>query len=298
MRTGVAMKKNSSSTECRIRIGPTLVALRFADPKTAGRVRRHLGVPFEEGDQDVSLSVRVSGDRDGIIPDSLFTDKRIEGETFTMGGGIVRGDFHRDRAEGTIEVSAGLLKGRLIRVFEQLLYQAFYCDPRNGRGGLVLLHSSGVIRQGSGYLFTGPSGAGKSTIARLSRDDRILNDEICLIRFHGTRAIAVGTPFNGFFERKVPGEAPLKGVFVLSQGMTHSVTTMSPGQAVAALLPQIVPPVGLDEAITRDTLDSMMRLAQRVQEAVPVRRLQFKRDPGFWKEIDLLPESAAPGGLP
>ncbi len=291
------MPINSSSTKCYIRVGPTLIVLRFADPRTASRVRRHLDVPFVEGVPDIRLSVRVSGDRDKIVPDSLIADKSVDGETFMMGGGIVRGDFNRDQAEGTIEVSAGFFKGRLIRVFEQLLYQAFYCDPRNGGGASVLLHSSGVIRQGKGYLFTGPSGAGKSTIARLSRDDKVLNDEICLIRPQGEQAIVVGTPFNGFYTRKVPGEAPLNGIFVLSQGKAHSVTAMSPSQAVAALLPQIVPPIGLDERITRDTLDSMMNLAQAVQEAVPVYRLQFKRDPGFWKEIDLLQKSSRPGGL-
>ena len=291
------MPINSSSAEFPVRVGPTLVVLQFADPKTASRVRQHLGVPFEEGVPDVRLSVRVSGDRDKIVPNSLLADKSVDGETFTMGGGIVRGDFNRDRAEGTIEVSARLLKGRLIRVFEQILYQAFYCDPRNGRGASVLLHSSGVIHQGNGYLFTGSSGAGKSTIARLSRNDMVLNDEICLIRPQGEHAIVAGTPFNGFFTRKVAGEAPLKAIFVLSKGRAHSVTAMSPSQAVAALLPQIVPPIGLDERITRDTLDSMMNLAQAVQEAVPIYRLQFRRDPRFWKEIDLLQLSSRPGGL-
>jgi hypothetical protein len=287
----------SLSTECLVRVGQTLVVLQFADAQTATRLRRHLGVPFEEGVPDIRLSVQISGDCDSVVPDSLLRDKSVDGETFTIGGGIVRGDFHRDRAEGTIEVSAGLFKGRLIRVFEQLLYQAFYSDPRNGKGAAVLLHSSGVIRQGNGYLFTGPSGAGKSTIARLSRDDMVLNDEICLVRFSGEQAIVEGTPFNGFFKRKVAGEAPLKAIFVLSQGRAHSVAAMSPSQAVAALLPQIVPPIGLDERITRATLDCMMNLAQAVQEAVPVYSLKFKRDPGFWREIDLLQVSDRPGGL-
>ena len=291
------MPSNSSRTECHVRVGATLIVLRFADPRTASRVQRHLGIPLQEGRPDISLSVRVSGDRGCIVPDSLFTDKNVEGETFTMGGGIVRGDFHRDRAEGTIEVNVGLLKGRLIRVFEQLLYQAFYCDPRNGRGASVLLHSSGVIHQGKGYVFTGLSGAGKSTIARLSRNDMVVNDEICLIRFHGKQAIVEGTPFNGFFKRKVPGEAAVRAIFLLEQRRTHSVTAVSPSQAVAALLPQIVPPIGLDERITPDTLDSMMNLAQAVQEAVPVYRLQFNRDSGFWKEIDNLQGSSRPGGL-
>jgi hypothetical protein len=273
------------------------MVLRFADPRTASRVRRHLDIRFVEGVPDICFSVRVSGDRESIVPDSLLMDKSVDGQTFTMGGGIVRGDFDRDRAEGHIEVGSRLLKGRLIRVFEQLLYQAFYSDPRNGKGASVLLHSSGVIRQGHGYLFTGLSGAGKSTIARLSRDEMVLNDEISLVRFSGEQAIVEGTPFNGFFKRKVAGEAPLKAIFVLSQGRAHSITAMSPSQAVASLLPQIVPPVGLDERITRDTLDSMMNLAQAIREAVPVYRLQFKRDPGFWKEIDLLQKSSKPGGL-
>lgn len=54
---GRVKSTNSSSTECRVRIGPTLVALRFADAKIAAGVRRHLGVPFEEGEPDIRLQV-------------------------------------------------------------------------------------------------------------------------------------------------------------------------------------------------------------------------------------------------
>lgn len=282
--------------ETRVRVGQTLIAIEAPDARLARRLRDHFHVPPFEGSPDmvVKLSLRRSG-ADGIV-DSLFEQKNVDGEFFQIGGGIVQGCYRREKGEADVQVDERLLSGRLIRVFEQLLYQVFFSDPRNRDGKTLLLHSSGVLHGRSGYLFTGSSGAGKSTVAALSSRDTVLNDEICLVRFQGSETILESTPFNGFFRRKSEGSAPLKCVFLLCQAKNHSVRSMGRVEAVSALLPQVVPAIGMDERITRDTLELMLDLAAELQRRVPIRRLEFAHDAGFWKKIEEMGDVQEHGG--
>jgi hypothetical protein len=282
--------------EIRVRVGQTLIAIEVPDWRLARRMRDHFSVAPFAGHPDivVHLSLKRTG-VDGIV-DSLFEEKSVDGECFEIGGGIVRGCYRREQGDVEVQADERLFSGRMIRVFEQLLYQVFFSDPRNRNGRILLLHSSGVVSEGAGFVFTGSSGAGKSTIAALSSRDTVLNDEICLVRFHESETILESTPFNGFFRRKSEGNAPLRCVFVLHQAKAHAVRPMGRGEAVAALLPQLVPVIGMDERITRDTLRRMLDLAAELQRRVPVRRLEFARDAGFWEKIDDMGELREHGG--
>jgi hypothetical protein len=282
--------------EIRVRVGQTLIAIEAPDARLARRVRDHFRVPPFEGSPDIVVRLSLERNAARGIVDSLFEDKSVDGESFQIGGGIVQGSYRCESGEADVQVDERLLSGRLIRVFEQLLYQVFFSDPRNRDGKVLLLHSSGVIHGRSGYLFAGSSGAGKSTIAALSSCDTVLNDEICLVRFQGSETILESTPFNGFFRRKNEGSAPLKCVFFLSQSKNHSVGPMGRGEAVSALLPELVPAIGMDERITRDTLERMLDLAAELQRRVPVRRLEFARNAGFWKKIDEMDDVQEHGG--
>jgi len=67
-------------------------------------------------------------------------------------------------------------------------------------------------------------------------------------------------------------------------------------ELAALVLPQIVPPVGLNEQITRDTLGQMLELMAELRRRVPVMGLAFRRDAGFWDQIDQLRRSTHSGG--
>jgi hypothetical protein len=272
------------ANECRIRVGGTLVALEAEEPWLARRLRRHFHVSAPAGDPDIRIVLGLERRGAGAVTDSLFEGKRVAPEGFTVGGGMIRGVFRRAERTAEARVDRRLFDGRLIRVFEQFLYMAFYSDPRNA--GVILLHSSGVIHGGGGFLFTGRSGAGKSTVARLSPGDTVLNDEICLVRLDGAVARAESTPFNGFFHGKREGSAPLRCVCVLAHAPSHEVSPLRAAEAVACILPQIVPPIGLDECVTRGTVARMLDMAESLVRGVSVLRLGFRRDAGFWKLID------------
>ncbi len=274
------------NTACCIQVGQTSIRLDFPTPGMASRMRRYFQTPAEpDSIPDIGVRLRIVRADKKTVPHSMFVDKSVHQELFSIAG-MLEGSFSRDRSEATVRVNEHLLSGRLVRVFEQFLYQVFYSDPRNRRNNSFLIHASGVISMEKGYIFTGPSGAGKSTIAGLSSKRRIMNDEICLVSFEGERAWVSSTPFNGFFRRKIPCRAPLEAVFIIAQGKQHAVRNMDRTTVSSALIQQIVPPIGIDEVVTKKTISDILDLSEALQRRVPVYGLEFTRDAGFWKEID------------
>ncbi|MBN1291296.1 MAG: hypothetical protein JXB48_05590 [Candidatus Latescibacteria bacterium] len=220
------------------------------------------------------------------IPDSLYLTKEISPEGFSMAGDLVKGYFEPLERKGEIWVKNILTKAPITRIFEQILYQAFYSARNVCNYDAFLIHSSGVIKNNAGYLFVGTYDAGKTTVANLSADYHVLNDEICLVSFIGENAYLHSTPFNGLYMGKREGSTPLKAVLFLKHGKAHKLLELSRTEAVITLTREIVPPIGIEEGLSHDTKDSMLKLADRLSRNVPFRLMEFKQDPGFWDVID------------
>lgn len=282
--------------EYRLRVGPVTLGVRLRPGWYQEFLPAYFRRPSEATPADFRLDIRVEREADGLpVPDSLFHGKRSEGRAFSLADGLVRGRRLPGGAGVTLRMPRLLLAGRLARVFEQLLYQAFYDAVGGGRGESFLVHAAGVAHGGSGYLFVGPAGAGKTTVAELSASEQVLNDELCLVRFDGQSAMVQDTPFNGFFPAKVQGKAPLRAVFLLHQGPAHRLLPVGRTEAAAGIFQQVVPPIGLDEPIGPAAQARMLEAADRLAQRVPVRRLEFRPDAGFWGEIDA---AAQRGELP
>lgn len=152
--------------------------------------------------------------------------------------------------------------------------------------GSLLLHSSGVVHKGRGYVFFGASGSGKTTITRLSVGDFILSDDLVMLRRQpGTpSSVAVyGTPFRGDFAEapRLNTSAKLCGLYALVKDQVHELRPINREQA-AAMLAACVPFV-----MSRpDSAGRVLELCQRIVDAQPVQALHFRRDPGFWSVID------------
>ena len=67
--------------------------------------------------------------------------------------------------------------------------------------GAILVHASGLIKNGLGYCFFGASGSGKTTITRLSGGTLILSDDLVVVKCGETSkdapVILFGVPFRG-----------------------------------------------------------------------------------------------------
>jgi hypothetical protein len=257
----------------RLRVGQVVIALNCPDAEYADSLATYFAQADDPGPPTVELDLNLVGHHDlPAIPNSLITTKTLTTDGgFDIADGLVRGTFDPATGRGSLHVKNALTCGHLTRVFEQILYQAWHSGRRRLDYQACLIHSSGVIRDGRGYLFVGPSEAGKSTVANLSQDATVLNDEMNLVEFHPDGAQLVGTPFNGHYRDKQPGSAPLAAVLLLEHGPSHRLESVGLGAAAGAVASQIAPPVGLEEVAGSRTRLDMLDLGSRLLEWVPVR---------------------------
>ncbi len=275
--------------EFRLEVGKAVIGIICPDEEYAVSFSDYFGVPNSEKKPDITLTLNlVYHEEDVQIPDSLFTTKTVVDKTIHFADDIVVGTIGPGHDEIELSVKIMLTSSHVTRVFEQLLYQAFYSACRINPCDSLLMHSSGVIYRDDGFLFTGPSGTGKSTIASLSGNYHVINDEICLLDFHDGSATLHGTPYNGNFKDKKGGCAPLKAIFLIAHGRAHSISDMERGKAVPLLAKEIIPPVALQENFNPKIFIQMLDMAERIYNTVPVYRLEFLPDSGFWENIDAL----------
>jgi hypothetical protein len=144
-------------------------------------------------------------------------------------------------------------------------------------GGL-LLHASGVVREGRGYVFFGHSGAGKSTVAELSPDAAVLSDDLVWLRMHGGRVWLHGVPFRGEMQApRTNAAAPVAGIYALEQARAHRLRPLPPLLGAARLL-ACTPFVTQGAEAAARVMDVCTALAQ----AQPISVLEFTPDGGFW----------------
>ena len=275
------------SNEYRLRVHDRVLGMRFHPARYASLFRDYFDRASAPQNPDILLDFRIrGGDTEVDVEDSLFISKVLRKKGFEMSGGLVRGQYDRNSKSGKLWVHEVFAVSPIIRVFEQILYQAFYSAKPAEHRDEFLIHSCGVIRGGRGYLFVGPPESGKSTVAQLSLPDRVLNDEVNLIRFSTEEVEICSTPFNGPFKEKSESRGTLKAVLLLRQASEHKLTQVDGAEAVSALMREIVPPIGLDEVITPEVRADMLDMAIRIQKSVPVYRMEFQHNGGFWELID------------
>ena len=259
---------------------------------------RWFDLPSAEVEPTIRLDLEMVPHEDAPkLPNSLLTTKTIgSGGEFDIADGLIRGYYDQIARRGEMKAKGVLLEGRLMRIFEQVLYQA-HVSARQAAGlPGFLVHSAGVVADGRGFLFVGPSEAGKTTAALNSMAWHVLGDEMILIVPGEEGPEIVGTPVNGTFRDKHPGRAPLAGIFLLQQSSRHHLAPVGRAEAAAVVAGEIVPPVGLDEAPGPRTLGSMTDLAAQLVDQVEVLRLELLPDPGFWPIIAERFGLASPAG--
>lgn len=273
-----------------MRIGNAVLGLWFEGTDEAESFAQYLGRPSSDLEADLSLTIRYRNDAgdDDPVPNSLFLTKVPDGDGFSAGDGLIRGRFSPASGEGELIVQNLINDGGYARIYEQIFFQAYWSAARRKGLNSFLLHSSGAVRQGRGWVFCGTSGAGKSTSVSLSQGKAaILNDEITVIDLADTPLLR-DTPFNGFFPSKEEGWAPLGGILLLKQAPLHRLTRVTGADAVKTLAREVIPPLGLESFPTPGLFMEMLDLAEKAKARVPLYVMEFLRDPGFWDHIDQL----------
>lgn len=276
-----------SNREISLVVGELIIGLICPSEEFAQQMKEYFGINHTIDNADIRFNLNLVPHRKRlIIPDSIFKTKVIDDDKFIIGNNLVTGYIDQEQKKGELWVKTDLTKGRIRRVFEQVLYQAYYSVSKMKCPDSFLVHSSGVIYKDKGFLFVGPSGSGKSTVASLSKDYHVINDEICLISLRNGKAMLYSTPFNGLFKEKSDGSAELVSIFFLEHGKTHKLVELEKISAIKTLAKEIVPPIALNELLTSKTFLEMIDMATRLYQIVQMKKLLFLPDNGFWKEID------------
>jgi hypothetical protein len=164
--------------------------------------------------------------------------------------------------------------------FLRLIYALLSFDA-----GGVLFHAAGILREGAAYLFFGHSGSGKTTVARLSQNDVVLNDDlVVLLPSMGSAQdwFVYATPFwNPTQVKPNQTNGPLVGMFRLVQDKQVYLEEISRGLALAEIITN-VPVIPEDPARHGFLLQRGGTLLRKV----PVQRLHFLPDSSFWDVIE------------
>lgn len=165
-------------------------------------------------------------------------------------------NFDFDASAGTDEISAvveesdtpvsyALTEGSLVltKICRKVLreYNGFF------------FHSSSLMLDGEGYLFTALSGTGKSTHTSLWRKrfgDKVtmINDDKPIIRKIDGKFMVCSTPWMGKAGIGNNLIAPLKAVYVLQRGKKNTAETVSPAVVFKQLLEATLFPGNAEDA--------------------------------------------------
>jgi hypothetical protein len=261
-----------------INIADFTITLSTDDSAMASRLRERYADFLDETSQSL-VTIQLF-----VKPGAIFIDPQpgpwiIESSytpnCLTYRSFLEQGEINWETRQGTLELSPEAHIENFLRVV--------YAWLALQDGGL-LLHAAGLIRDGHGYVFFGPSGAGKTTTTRLSAPTtEILSDDLVILRCHNGQCQLYGVPFRGDFSDapRANQRAPLRGIFRLHQDKRHYLEPLPRVTAIAEL-------VAASPFVVRDLSLSQQLIAvcQQIAQTVPVQLLHFKRDNGFWKEID------------
>ncbi|MFO0733887.1 MAG: hypothetical protein U0361_23590 [Nitrospiraceae bacterium] len=117
-----------------------------------------------------------------------------------------------------------------MQVFNPMLEVAYV--TLLGRRGGCLIHASGSVIDGCGYLFSSHSGAGKSTLAAMFADQGavVLSDERLVLTRETDGYLMHGTPWVGSGQYAANAAGPLTALYTIATVATVTGST-TPAEA-------------------------------------------------------------------
>lgn len=152
---------------------------------------------------------------------------------------------------------------------ERHLFNAIGLEQVLGYHKQIILHSSYIIYNGMGIVFSAPSQTGKSTQARLWKENisgvEIINGDRSVIGEVDGKIVVFGIPFCGSSEISHNQSSPLQCIIVLRQGKDNVLKKLSKIDAFKYLYSECSVPVW-----DKDALTGIMTCLESIVSKVPV----------------------------
>ena len=145
----------------------------------------------------------------------------------------------------------------------------------------LMVHSSGLIRNGRAALFLAPDEGGKTTVLKHSDGGQLLNDDQIIVRQEGDGFVAHATPLGRLTSG--PCQAPLGGLFILEKAADFELVPVEPAGLVKRLWDEHhIYTFMLPKSLKRRAFDLFYDLCHRV----PAYKMRFPRDRVDWGAVE------------
>ena len=145
--------------------------------------------------------------------------------------------------------------------------------------GGFYLHSSSVVYEDKGYLFSAPSGTGKSTHTKLwqqvfGEEAKVFNDDKTLLRQLDGTWYAYGAPWCGKDNININMKVPVAGICFLKQGTENRIRRLTQAEAVSKIISQTI-----CKFKDVERLDLMLSHVEKIVQEIPVFELENRPEP-------------------
>ena len=214
---------------------------------------------------------------------TIFTGKNTQ----LNSKGLMELDFlisWKDQKRGTLngvyldgwKASSEPLRRKIEAALEAIKLFSFKCATYTKS---LILHASGIKKDGQGLLFIGKSGSGKSTLCGLSKEGDVIHDDLSALRKNHKGWLIFPCPGA---ETKSIKPVKLRSIFFIKKSKRNKIQRLSLKQSLKELDGQCISLRYSDSAA--ETYDSLFDLFKKV----PSYRLHFRKDPSFWRLINNL----------
>ena len=136
----------------------------------------------------------------------------------------------------------------------------------------MMLHASGVVKNGYAYLFSANPGTGKSTHTSLwlkafGDEAFIINDDKPALRIIDGEVYVYGTPFSGKTDLNVNTRAKLGGICFLERSEENWIKPITGAQAIMLTLRQTL------HKLDGEQMQKMLELLDKILSVAPLYRM-------------------------